>query len=938
MFQKAKTTNRLTALLLSLVMLLSLIPAVSLTASAGTPVTFGKVTSADDIKAENIGECTFDDAKAWVLDNWDDIIADAGDVFAVEFAYTVKGNLRTIGFQPNITKDDFQDDITDVGFDIDLLLLDYTLGGFPIYLCGFEPAASTVSFGKVTSADQITAENIEVCTFDDAKAWALDNWDDAHNSENYVVLAYSDGTNICAVYIDSGMTKEQFDQITTSTHTTTIADLKTFFSSYSADIYLCGFEPAASTVSFGKVTSADDITAENISECTFADAKAWVLDNWDDIKNDATYVDIAYSDGTDIYAVYIPPNMAKEQFTATSTGTTTIEKLKSFFNDNEDVYLCGFEAAAVTEYPLYVGGVMVTSKNTSGEGWSYAADTNTLTLNGATITGYGKDNFKRASIYYEGEAPFVIDVEGVNVVGKDDDDTLYSGIASTSDKAPLLTIQGNGTLEVKGYDNGIKNEQGNIFLIGGTINATGGSAGVTAGYNNAVAISGGDITATSSRSGAGILLYGDDSAVTITNGTVKASSVSQYGYNAGIKAGTVSISGGTVEASAISNYEYKQEIYGIQAYDVTAITGGDVTASGETRAILGTVKNGIAGTGWTNKAGTEGQAAIATSTTGQNLSTYKKVHFTPHTHDFNYSVNGATITATCAEGCPAGYDNANKPTLTIVAPELNVYGGTGSEKATLDGLDAFNAATGKTIAATNIKYYKATKDGTTYTKTGDALAAAPTNAGDYVAEIMLPVSTAKIAGTPIRVGYTIAKANITPTVSLKGWTYGTVANTPVVSGNTENGAVTYTYAVYGSDSFSATVPTDAGEYTVKATIAATANYNGGEATDDFKIYKADINPTVTLEGWAYGDTPNTPVVTGNLGNGEVTFGYAKQGIKGSLYSETVPTEVGNYVVLATIAETANYKGGEATADFTIAKADATSATVTANKLTCDGKE
>ena len=68
--------------------------------------------------------------------------------------------------------------------------------------------------------------------------------------------------------------------------------------------------------------------------------------------------------------------------------------------------------------------------------------------------------------------------------------------------------------------------------------------------------------------------------------------------------------------------------------------------------------------------------------------------------------------------------------------------------------------------------------------------------------------------------------------------------TPSVEGNSGNGAVTYTYAAKGSDEFVAEAPTNAGEYTVKATIAETANYNAAEATADFTINKALLTVTV----------------------------------------------------------------------------------------------
>lgn len=80
--------------------------------------------------------------------------------------------------------------------------------------------------------------------------------------------------------------------------------------------------------------------------------------------------------------------------------------------------------------------------------------------------------------------------------------------------------------------------------------------------------------------------------------------------------------------------------------------------------------------------------------------------------------------------------------------------------------------------------------------------------------------------------------------------------------------------------------------------------------------KPSITPTVSLAGWTYGETANTPSVTGNTGSGTVTYAYA---LTGGDYSATVPSAAGSYTVRATVAETAGYQGGEATASFTIAK-------------------
>ena len=161
---------------------------------------------------------------------------------------------------------------------------------------------------------------------------------------------------------------------------------------------------------------------------------------------------------------------------------------------------------------------------------------------------------------------------------------------------------------------------------------------------------------------------------------------------------------------------------------------------------------------------------------------------------------------------------------------------------------------------------------------------------------------------------------ISPSVTLTGWTYGENPNTPEVDGNIGKGEETFTYAVKGTTNFSETVPTDAGEYTVKASVAAINKYAAGEATADFTISKATITPSVTLQDWTFGTTANTPVVSGNTGDGQVTYTYATKG--GTSYSAIVPSAAGDYTVKATIAETANYQGSEVTADFTIGKATA----------------
>ena len=88
------------------------------------------------------------------------------------------------------------------------------------------------------------------------------------------------------------------------------------------------------------------------------------------------------------------------------------------------------------------------------------------------------------------------------------------------------------------------------------------------------------------------------------------------------------------------------------------------------------------------------------------------------------------------------------------------------------------------------------------------------------------------------------------------------------------------------------------------------------------IAKGTISPTVDMEGWTYGEEAKTPTVTGNTGNGTVTYEYKVKGAGDDTYTTAKPTGAGEYTVRATIADTELYSGGSATKDFTIAKGTA----------------
>lgn len=372
-----------------------------------------------------------------------------------------------------------------------------------------------------------------------------------------------------------------------------------------------------------------------------------------------------------------------------------------------------------------------------------------------------------------------------------------------------------------------------------------------------------------------------------------------------------------------------------------------------------------------------GELETTLETAPTNVGSYKataegKGNYTGEA-DATFSITAATMTVT-AEGYEGTYDNQAHG-ITVTAPE-----GATVKYGSLKGTYNLTESPKYTDAGTYKVHYQVTMDN--YTTVTDS-------------------ATVEIS-----------KADITPEVTLEGWTYGTTANLPSVTGNSGNGAVTYTYKAEGSETFVETMPEVVGTHTIKASIAETTNYNAGEATSTYtitaattsvtakgykgaydnqphgisitapegatvkygtekgtynldesptytdagtymvhyqvtmvnyttvtdsatiEISKADITPTVTLEGWIFGTTANTPSVTGNTGNGAVTYTYKAEGT--DTFVEAMPEVVGTHTIKASIAETTNYNAGEATATFTIT---ASTMTVTANGYegTYDGK-
>ena len=293
-----------------------------------------------------------------------------------------------------------------------------------------------------------------------------------------------------------------------------------------------------------------------------------------------------------------------------------------------------------------------------------------------------------------------------------------------------------------------------------------------------------------------------------------------------------------------------------------------------------------------------------------------------HMHTFIYSANGAILTATCSSTNPACDLKDNKVTLTIVKPAKTTYGDANNESATLTGKDTFNAATaitGVTVSEDDIQYFAATKSGNTYTKTGNALPAAPVNAGDYVAEITVMGATASV-------GYTINPIAVTLTANSDKTAYDGKEKTV-------SGFISSVYGLTFADTVTASGSgTDAGEYavtftgvTVNETKDTTGNYMVTETVNGKLTITKAANPAVVTTTAAVKVGGNTLDLSGLIVGAPAGITYVIDGeaggctLEGSILKSGGST--GTCRVAVTIAESANYLGKSEIITITVTEKD-----------------
>ena len=368
----------------------------------------------------------------------------------------------------------------------------------------------------------------------------------------------------------------------------------------------------------GTLTAASELPASASLENKLAILALKIKNSADESDITSTITGMTLSDGTNSYSITgkdgdghiyaaIQPTTAFSCFATTSTGNYTkavtgktyvannIYNLGLRMTDASVVNLAGRSEGATIDVS---NGQTITGALTDEDGYSTSAKINiedgaivTLKNVGINLGEYATCGIDLISgITCDGNATIIL--EGDNTVkgfGR-------SGIEVKSGKT--LTIMGTGTLNASGHNEhsgaGIGGE-GNIVIMGGTINATGtsGAAGIGSASNGScgnITISGGTVTAMGGNKAAGIGsgFEGFCGNITISGGTITATGGSDGDYyGAGIGSGTHCSIEYTTSITITSGVTSVTATRGGDGYECKYIGAGSWCSGGATLTIDG---------------------------------------------------------------------------------------------------------------------------------------------------------------------------------------------------------------------------------------------------------------------------------------------------------------------------------------------------------------
>ncbi len=219
----------------------------------------------------------------------------------------------------------------------------------------------------------------------------------------------------------------------------------------------------------------------------------------------------------------------------------------------------------------------------------------------------------------------------------------------------------------------------------------------------------------------------------------------------------------------------------------------------------------------------------------------------------------------------------------------------------------------------------------------EELASVPVEAGNYILKAYIP-ATAEYTAGKAECKFTIAPKEITVSAGTvqsavyhpdaavyadEFYDYFTVVG--AVSGETDTILALKAY----KDGNIVPNLNNAGSYEIRAEIV-NKNYvmaSGAELPVlDFTVEKADMNVSVSVEGWTYGSAPAKPVIEGIAENAGYSLNYSGLDNSSQPYSSAdAPKNAGVYTLTVTVEGTENYNGTEVTSDsFTVSRQSITS--------------
>jgi hypothetical protein len=268
------------------------------------------------------------------------------------------------------------------------------------------------------------------------------------------------------------------------------------------------------------------------------------------------------------------------------------------------------------------------------------------------------------------------------------------------------------------------------------------------------------------------------------------------------------------------------------------------------------------------------------------------------------AVTGATVSANATNAGGA----SSPATLTFnIAKGSSTISVTGSTSFTYSGSPQGPSSSDVTGSTGEVTYSYVGVSGTTYGPS----ATKPTSAGSYTATASVAADSNYNTATSSATAFSIGKAN--STISVTGstsFTYNASPQGPTTSDVTgSTGAVTYSYegaegTVYEA---SATLPTNVGNYTATASVAADSNYNAASSSATaFSINAASQTITFgALSAVTYGDLPFDLTATASS---SLEVSYASSNTSVATVSGNTVTVVapGTTTITASQAGNANY--------------------------------